>query len=323
MTSSRLPVSVVVPAFNRAGTIARALESALAQQSPFAPAEIIVVDDHSEDESGEIAKSLGARVIRHEHNRGAAAARNTAIAAARQPWLAMLDSDDEWLCDHLATLWPLRARHVLVAGASISCFDNTPEMAPQYAGTVSRRPRTLRSPAALIPQNPIPASAVLVRRDAIVAAGGYSTELRYAEDWDLWLRVLERGTGVITPRVVCIYHRHAGQKSQDAGGPSETHHRIVTSYIGRAWWSSKLEQRWTGLRLWDALEDAASQRAWWQSAKLTARLMVSPQRLVAVALRQARFRLSVRRGERVRCSDQRTARALDQALTVRRRESLS
>ena len=115
---AKLPVSVIIPAFNRADTLPRALHSILAQR-PAVPTEIIVVDDHSEDESATVAATLGARVIRHDRNQGAAAARNTAVTAAGQPWLATLDSDDEWLPDHLATLWPLRAGHVLVAGAGV------------------------------------------------------------------------------------------------------------------------------------------------------------------------------------------------------------
>jgi hypothetical protein len=112
---------------------------------------------------------------------------------------------------------------------------------------------------------------------------------------------------------VGIYHRHAGQKSQDRRGPAEAHHRIVTSYIGRPWWSPKLEQRWTGLRLWDALEEAVARKAWLQAAKLLARLLSRPQHLLAVTLRQVRFRLSLLQGERVR-RNPRTARAAAQAL---------
>jgi glycosyltransferase involved in cell wall biosynthesis len=295
--SERLPVSVIVPTFNRADTLARALSSVLAQR-PTGPSEIIVVDDHSQDASAEIAARLGARVIRHDRNRGAAAARNTAVAAATQPWLATLDSDDEWLPDHLATLWALRAGHVLVAGASMSWFEES-SRPPAYAGTVRPRRHTLRSPAALIPQNPIPASAVLVQREAVLAAGGYNVELRYAEDWDLWLRVLERGTGIITPRVVCIYHRHGGQKSEDRKGPAETHDRIVHSYVGRPWWSARLEQRWSGLQTWDSLEEALAQGRRSKAALLVTRMFIHPQQIFAVAQRRLRFWLSMQRSQRL------------------------
>ena len=295
--TERATVSVIIPAFNRADTLPHALRSVFAQS--LRPAEIIVVDDHSGDGTARVAEELGARVITHEQNEGAAAARNTAVAAATQPWLATLDSDDEWLPHHLSTLWSLRSNHVLVAGASVSWFDDAPETRPIYAGTVRPRAHTLRSPAALIPQNPIPASAVLVSREAVLAAGGYDTELKYAEDWDLWLRVLEHGTAAITPRVVCVYHRHAGQKSGHEVGPSETHDKIVRSYVGRPWWSARLEQRWNGLCLWNQMEAASADGRIRHSGLIAVRLLGHPQGVFAVALRRFRFWMSIRKSKRL------------------------
>ena len=303
-----LPISVIIPTFNRADTLPRALASVESQQR-YTPAEIIVVDDHSDDDSGEIARRRGARVIRHERNQGAAAARNTAVAAAMQPWLAMLDSDDEWLPDHLELLWDLRNDHVLVAGASLACFDAGGQP-PAYAGTIRPRAHTLRSPAALIPLNPLSASAVLVSRDAVISAGGYNTELGYAEDWDLWLRVLERGTGVMTPSVVCLYHVHAGSKSLHSDGPVQTHDRIVRSYIGRPWWSARLLDRWCGLRIWAAFETAMSEGRHRQAAVLAVRLVARPHRLSAVLMRRVQFALWTRRSRRLATRDQRVVAAL-------------
>src|SRR5438270_12149940 len=124
------------------------------------PAEVIVVDDCSSDDTGEVAATAGARVIRHERNQGEGGARNTAVEAARQPWLAMLDSDDEWLPTHLATLWPLCEGNVLVSGAALYVFDDG-EVG--YHGSVRRRATTLRSPAALLHAgNYLPLSATMV-----------------------------------------------------------------------------------------------------------------------------------------------------------------
>jgi glycosyltransferase involved in cell wall biosynthesis len=252
--SAALPVSVVVPAYNREGMLECALASVAAQQ-PARPAEIVVVDDASTDGTAAVAERLGARVIVHEDNRGAAAARNTGVAAATQPWLAMLDSDDEWLPHHLATLWALRDGHDLVAGASLAVGGEGP---PRYHGRLTRRPTRLPSPAALYPENFIPASGVLVRREAVLAAGGYRTDLRYAEDLDLWIRVIDRGSAMVTPRVVTRYGRHEGQKS--AGDRSRAvQRRIVESYRDRDWWSPRLLERQLAFRAWDALR--AAQRA--------------------------------------------------------------
>ena len=288
-----LPVSVIVPTYNRRDTLARALRS-INDQHGAVPAEVIVVDDHSEDGSDEVARAHGARVIRHERNRGAAASRNTGVAAATQPWLALLDSDDEWLPGLLSSLWPLRASHVLIAGTCVSCFDGS-DQPPEYAGTPRGRTRVLRSPAALIPHNQIPASGVIVRRDAVLAAGGYNTGLRYAEDWDLWIRVLEQGTGLLAPPLVTRYHRHDGQKSSDPRGPTETHDRIVASYATRPWFTATVGHSWRGLRLWEALERSVRARRPVAAARAGVALLAHPARPFAVIRRRMSFWRTQRR----------------------------
>src|SRR3954452_2359070 len=136
-----VPLAVIVPAFNRSSSLSRALVSVGVQT--LTPAEVIVVDDASSDDTAGVARDLGARVIVHEVNRGEGAARNTALAATEQPWVALLDSDDEWLPGHLAALWAARDGHVLVADAALSSGDG-PERVYGWPG---RRERVLRSPA--------------------------------------------------------------------------------------------------------------------------------------------------------------------------------
>ena len=95
-------VSVIIPAYNRAHVLPRAITSVLNQT--FTDYEIIVVDDASTDDTGTVAQNTDGplRVICHELNRGPAAARNTGIRAARGAYVAFLDSDDEWLPGKLA-----------------------------------------------------------------------------------------------------------------------------------------------------------------------------------------------------------------------------
>ena len=245
-----MPVSVVIPAYNRPDMVVRAVRSAL-EQRPTPPTEVIVVDDCSTDGTGEAAARAGARVVRHEVNLGEGAARNTGIAHAREPWVALLDSDDEWLPDLLATLWPLRDGHVLVGGASLNC---PPEPSPgRYAGVLARRPVVLRSPDALIyPENFVAASGTMVRRDAIKAVGGYRPDLKGGADMDLWIRVLEQGTGLIVPRLVVVYHVHAGQVTADTTLMSAAHSAVARSYSDRPWWREAMLERWLGAAGYDA-----------------------------------------------------------------------
>jgi glycosyltransferase involved in cell wall biosynthesis len=97
-------VSAVVPAHNRSKYIQRAVESVLAQT--YSNLEVMVVDDGSIDNTVQVVQECArrdgrVRLVEHGRQRGAQAARNTGIRAARGEWIAFLDSDDEWLSDSL------------------------------------------------------------------------------------------------------------------------------------------------------------------------------------------------------------------------------
>src|SRR5262249_44002403 len=90
-------VSVVIPAYDRAHTIERALSSVRRQS--HSPLEILVVDDASSDTTREVVGRIDdsrIRVLGLERNHGPAGARNAGVAAAKGRWIAFLDSDDEW-----------------------------------------------------------------------------------------------------------------------------------------------------------------------------------------------------------------------------------
>ncbi len=97
--AATVELSVVIPVYNRERELERALASIAAQTHPVA--EVVIVDDRSTDRSVEVATSFQGPfelvVLRHTHNAGASAARNTGLAAARGRWIAFLDSDDAWL----------------------------------------------------------------------------------------------------------------------------------------------------------------------------------------------------------------------------------
>src|SRR5271166_2161454 len=138
----RLPVCVIVPAYNRAHLLERALKGVWSQR-PFLPEQVLVVDDGSDDDTCAMAARLGAEVIRHPRNRGLSAARNTGLAATRCPWVALLDSDDEWLPHHLAHLWELRGDHALVAA---SALRRGPQRSrDRFHGPTARKPTVLLS----------------------------------------------------------------------------------------------------------------------------------------------------------------------------------
>ena len=227
-----LPVTVVIPAYERAALLPRALASVAAQTSPAA--EVIVVDDGSADDSAAVAERLGARVIRHERNRGVSAARNTALVAASGEWVAFLDTDDEWLPHHLDGLWARRDAHVAVAHTAV-WVERAGRDHHAY-GLAGRRPRVLRTPAPLAADNFIPLSASLVRRDAVRRAGGFDSALTHAEDLDFWIRIVEQGTVLVLPEIGAIYHLHPGQATKDAAATVRGHREAIGRYRDRPWW---------------------------------------------------------------------------------------
>jgi glycosyltransferase involved in cell wall biosynthesis len=254
-----VPVTVVIPAYNRERMLSRALESVLAQRPT--PAEIVVVDDASTDRTAAVAEEMGARVVRHERNAGEGAARNSGIAAATQPWIALLDSDDEWLPSHLATLWRARSDHVVVATTAIRRGADPAN--DRLHGTANSRPLVLRTPAGIVfPENPVPVSAVMIRRDVAVSAGGYQP-LPHCADFDFLLRCLDQGTGVVLPDVGVLYHLHPEQVSHQRELMKEAHARISRSYSDRPWYERRQIRRWSAAVAWDMYRlEGGARRAW-------------------------------------------------------------
>ena len=173
-TPRQAPVTVVIPAYNRERVIARAIASARAQE-PRPPAEIIVVDDHSSDDTAATAEAAGARVIRHSENRGPGGARNSALPEVRQPFTAFLDSDDVWLPDHLSRAVPADDEHVLVQLLGIVL--PSPAKPPRLIGNGHGTTVELDWPLALLaPENLVATSGTVVSTEALLGRRWLSGE---------------------------------------------------------------------------------------------------------------------------------------------------
>ena len=186
-------VSVIIPVFNRAHTIHRAISSVLAQS--YRNFEIIVVDDASSDGLAvalDIFNDASLRCIAHPRNRGAAAARNTGIAAANGEFVAFLDSDDAWLPDKLAhQIAAMEGQPPDVAGhvCAYECVkDGYParRLIPDWSPHTFYRGQLLGCTCG-------PGTTLLCQRDIFAEIGPFDEELRRLEDWDWLLRLAERG----------------------------------------------------------------------------------------------------------------------------------
>lgn len=184
MTQNKITIAAIIPTYNRAKLVTRAIESALAQTRPLD--EILVVDDGGSDDTAEVVAQYGGtvRYIRRE-NGGLAAARNTGVQAAESDWVAFLDDDDEWMPEKT------RLQEEAILG--------TPEAAVCYGGpmwiTTSGKETFLRptAPAKLWPgfrlKNLITPCSMMVRKDAFEEVGGFNERLRCVEDWEFNVRL--------------------------------------------------------------------------------------------------------------------------------------
>jgi O-antigen biosynthesis protein len=194
-------VSVVIPVFNRPEAVRRAIASVLAQtQQDF---EIIVVDDGSTDTTAaSIAAIADPRItlVRHEKKQGGSAARNTGVRASSAPFVAFLDSDDEWFPTKLDRQLELFERSTAQLGLVYSGKERV------YAdGSVSRHiPRPhLEIAKVLLTENVVGETSLgMVRRDALDAIGGFDENLPSSQDLDLWLRISERFSAEAVPEVL-------------------------------------------------------------------------------------------------------------------------
>jgi glycosyltransferase involved in cell wall biosynthesis len=182
-------VSVIIPVFNRAATIRRAVESALRQDisSANGSMEVILVDDGSTDSLSEALAGFDGRVrlIRHDRNMGAAAARNTGVAAASGDWLAFLDSDDVWLAGKIETqLSTMRSN-----GWKASCTSYYLAR-PRSQDIVSPRYGTCMLELSDLVWGCFcsPGSTLVCERSVFEVVGSFDTALLRLEDWDWLLR---------------------------------------------------------------------------------------------------------------------------------------
>jgi len=208
-TQQRTPLlSVVVPAYQCADSIANALDSVSAQT--FSDYEILVVNDGSPDtdalEQSLLAYESKIRYFKQE-NRGPSGARNLAIANARGKYVAFLDSDDTWMPNHLFE--------------QIEMLRRNPDLDLVYADSrLVRDGITVGHAFGSEPQHPpitfekilseectVGTSSTVARRQALIDAGLFDERFRCCEDFDLWLRMAFRGSRMDYHPGLHVIHR--------------------------------------------------------------------------------------------------------------------
>lgn len=217
--SAAFRASVVMPVRNGLPDVLDAVDSALSQT--LAPAEVIVVDDGSDDGSGDaVERRFGdrVRVLRGRHG-SAAAARNAGWRAAGSEWIAFLDADDLWLEDKLrvaaASLTAAPAADWFFSDGAFRTVDGHLHSS-WFALYADLTEPYVGSPVApLFEVNFVLTSSSVVRRAALEALGGFDPRLSHAEDRDLWIRLARRGPAAASRRALVRYqHREGGLTRQ-------------------------------------------------------------------------------------------------------------
>ena len=207
-------VSVIIPTYRHAEYIGETLASVFAQT--FSDYEVVVVNDGSPDDTGERLRPLAesGRIRYFEQaNAGQSVARNRGFAESRGEIIAYLDDDDLWPPDKLA--WQVAAMRehpewVMLSGIS-GCVeaDGSLRDLPAMDGEL-----TLQSAEVMFEDNGIGSPGqVVIRREALVAVGGFDPHLWGTDDTDLWIRLAAHGTAAQIKRTALYYRLHAGNAS--------------------------------------------------------------------------------------------------------------
>lgn len=225
-------LTVVVPTYNRADSIARAVDSCLTQTDPAL--RVIVVVDGATDTTKEVLAAIDdpRLTVIEQPNQGVSAARNTGLAAAKTSWVAFLDDDDTFEPEYVAAVRSLLAKHesdIDVFWSGVNRLHIAKDVNPAQA---PRKPY----PAQLDRQLDFVTRFACShgfggRRERMLAVGGFDTALRQSEDIDLLLRLLAAGARcqiIATPLV--NLHIHSGpslSRSNQYGRAIAAHEHLI------------------------------------------------------------------------------------------------
>lgn len=238
-------ISVIIPTWNRADSLVCAIKSALAQTLP--PLEILVCDDGSTDETEKVLSAFNDdRVVWLPGKRTGlpACPRNRGILKSRGNWIAFLDDDDAWLPNKLQR----QIDALRISGCLASCCDafrvksNTDELLDTLLDLKNER----LDFDDLLEVNKVICSSVLVRKDILLIAGGFSenASLKAGEDYALWLRIATLTGFAVVPEPLLIYLDIPHQSVRKDGMDAENKYLAVLDDF-HIWASNNCHSRYT------------------------------------------------------------------------------
>ena len=237
MTSKVPAVSVLLPTYNGAKTLHRAILSII--QQSFQDWELIIVDDGSTDETSNVISSFSdSRIhsIRHEDNRGLVQALRTGTELCTAPLIARQDQDDVSHKDRL-----LIQTSYLIEHPEIGIVGTWAEVVDEFKNEKQNIVKHLRHPRhhgnirwVVLFNSPFVHSSVVIRREILESLGGYSETslLTPPEDYELWSRLLNTYLAANIPQYLLVYQQTAsGMSSKQGRKIQENAHQIALSNI--------------------------------------------------------------------------------------------
>lgn len=203
-------VSVVIPTYNRAELLKKAVESLLSQSHQNI--EIVIVDDCSTDHTSEVIgemKDHRIQYIKHPANKGGAAARNTGIAHAAGDYIGFLDSDDQWLPKKLEKQLEVfrKNSNIGVVYTGLSVVNETKvlrEMMPMFKGNILTK---------LIQFNCIDTtSSILVKKELLDEIEGFDASFPSCQDWDLYIRLAQKTQFDYVKEPLVLFFQHSEER---------------------------------------------------------------------------------------------------------------
>jgi len=227
-------VSVILPTYNRARTLGRAILSVLNQT--YQDFELLVIDDASTDDTSELIHSIDdprIRYIRHQDNHGAGAARNSGIKAAKGRFVAFQDSDDQWLPESLE-------KRVNKLHASIAEDSHTGLVFSQFIREKGKK-ATVFPPNHIVPSkeniypkllegNFISTQTTLVKRECIDDVGAFDEKLPCLLDWDLCIRLSKKYRCVFMDQALVIVTSSPDGISSSYINMAKAYEQILNKY---------------------------------------------------------------------------------------------
>lgn len=206
-------VSVIIPAYNQAVYVGKAIQSVLDQT--YQNLECIVVDDGSKDRTYKIVNEFEDRRILYirQLNQGLSAARNTGLTISSGEYISFLDSDDLFTPDKLTKLVEVLEKNpgtALAAGSAYLIDHNDQPIPRQFSSSLPE------DSSRLLLGNPLHVGSVLLRREWQEKVGLFDTNLKSYEDWDFWLRLALVGGKMQSIKDIVSYYRfHTAQMTRN------------------------------------------------------------------------------------------------------------